>query len=375
MRIVADENISHASEAFSGFGSVQLFPGREITNETLRNADVLIVRSVTYVNKELLDNTPVKFVGTATIGWDHIDTAFLKGKNIRFTSAAGCNSDAVSEYVFASIFQIALKYGISLRDKKIGVIGHGNIGSRVARIATSAGLEVVLNDPPLSRATNEKKYLPLEAVYDCDIVTIHVPLDIESKDKTYHLFNSKNLGYLKNNCIVINTSRGPVIDNVALARGIKEKNFYTILDVWEDEPKLNLDLLRLTDIATPHIAGYSVEGKVNGTKIIYDELCRFVGFDPGWNYLPGQNGHNMLEIPAKGSYEEKINAVIREVYDIKRDDREFRKVLDIAYHEVPVYFDFLRKNYSLRKEFFNYLIINKQSHPELLNILNALRFR
>jgi erythronate-4-phosphate dehydrogenase len=222
MKIVADENISCAYEAFSPFGEVILLPGREITNKHLKDADALITRSVTIVNKELLEGTNIKFVGTATIGWDHIDIDYLSKNNVNFSSAAGCNSDAVTEYVFSAMFSIAAGKNISLRNKKLGVVGGGNIGSRVAEIAPSLGLEVILNDPPLKRKTGSDIYQPLDKIYDCDIITLHVPLNVSGEDKTVHLFNKKNLEMLKENSIFINTSRGSVVDNTSLHSAIIE---------------------------------------------------------------------------------------------------------------------------------------------------------
>jgi erythronate-4-phosphate dehydrogenase len=372
MKIIIDENIAFANEAFTNFGEVELHPGREITNEMLKDASVLITRSVTIVNETLLKETKVKFVGTATIGWDHIDTRYLNKNNIFFTSAAGCNSDAVAQYVTSSLFDIAAERKISLKDKKIGIVGVGNIGSRIEKITSSIGMEVKLNDPPLARLTKSDKYVPLGELYDCDIITLHVPLNSEGEDKTYHLFNEINLAKLKDNCILINTSRGPVIDNDILAQFIKEKNLITVLDVWEDEPMLNKELLSLTEIATPHVAGYSVEGKINGTVMIYEALCKFLGTDPGWKHIQPPPEEEVIETDSKKVPEEQINSVIKNTYDIKQDDAELRKALKMDSRYIPAYFDLLRKKYPLRKQFSNYKV--SAGNPEVKHILSALGF-
>ncbi len=374
MRIIADENIALANEAFSSFGEVELYPGRKISNKILQNADALIVRSITNVGEELLKDTPVKFVGTATIGWDHIDTAYLDSKEIRYATAAGCNSDAVAEYVTSALFDIAVKYKIALRNKKIGVIGAGNIGTRIARIAAGAGMEVLLNDPPLAEKTGSSKYLPLFELMNCDIITLHVPMNLSGIYKTFHLFNEKNLSLLKENTIFFNTSRGPVADNNALLDAIKKKNLVAILDVWENEPALNRELLSVTEIATPHIAGYSYEGKLNGTVMIYNELCRFAGYDPGWKIEPVEDNGQIIAAGKKGSDEEKINSVIKKVYDIREDDSELRNALSMDEKDIPAYFDTLRKNYRLRREFFNFKVTADKKDDRVIKALEGMRF-
>ena len=215
MKIICDENISFAEAAFTQFGKVELLQGRKINNAALHKADVLIVRSITRVDKSLLDNTNIKFVGTATIGTDHVDINYLNKKNIKFTDAAGCNSDAVAEYLFTALFRILVDKNISLKHKSIGVIGVGNIGSRVVKLARAAGLEIIMNDPPLQRKTSNKDYAPLEEALQADIVTFHVPLTLDGKDKTIHLLDQKKIKSMKDGIILINASRGTVMENTA----------------------------------------------------------------------------------------------------------------------------------------------------------------
>ena len=370
--IVADENIEFVKEAFSGFGTLTVLPGRKISKKDLLNADVLLVRSVTKVNESLLAGTKVKFVGTATIGSDHIDKNYLAANNIFFTDAAGCNSDAVKEYVFTALFQIAEEQKLTLKNKTMGIVGVGNIGSRVAQIANAMGMKVLKNDLPLKRKSNSNEYLELDELMQADIITIHVPLIKQGIDKTHHLFDEARLNKLKDGTILINSSRGSVIDNDALTKIISEKKLLVILDVWENEPTINRDLLNKVKIATPHIAGYSLEGKVNGTVILYKALCNYLKISSTWApQLPAVNDKFNI---SDNKVQQSLQKVFSSVYNIRKDDSSIRKINEIDSKERGSYFDSLRKNYSLRREFTNYKIGLGSNNKELEEILNVLRF-
>jgi erythronate-4-phosphate dehydrogenase len=375
MRIVVDENIAYAAEAFSQFGTVELKQGREITNDILFDADALIIRSITNVNENLLKNTKVKFVGTATIGNDHVDLEYLKANGVDFVSAQGCNADAVAEYVLTALTKIAKEKALSLDKLSLGVIGVGNIGSRVVRFTESLGMEVLKNDPPLQRITGRKDFIPIEEVLRADVLTLHVPLTFSGTDKTFHLLSNKNLNRLKENCILINTSRGAVIDNNALNNLIPKKSIVAVLDVWEDEPFINTDLLRKVYIGTPHIAGYSLEGKFNGTKMIADALSKFLGKESLWvlKLSPPNDPH--IYIDKYYSREDALHAIIKRIYDIEKDNTEMRKMIGHPPESAAIIFDELRKNYPLRREFFNYTVGMKEPTDELNAILTALRFK
>ena len=229
MKLIVDENISFGKEAFSEFGEITFAHGREINNNMLANADALITRSITKVNEELLSGTKVKFVGTATIGTDHIDLNYLQENDITFSSAAGCNSNAVKEYVLAAVSHI-FKHRIDIEDKSIGIIGVGNIGTKVAAISESLGLKVIRNDPPLQRLpagqtgeTGSDIYSKLEDALQCDIITCHVPLNLEGIDKTVHLINEETLRLIKPGTLLINSSRGAVVDNKALRERLEKQ--------------------------------------------------------------------------------------------------------------------------------------------------------
>ena len=374
MNLLIDENISYAAEAFTGFGSVSLLHGRKITNSALRNLDALIVRSITKVNEELLKDTPVKFVGTATIGTDHVDLDYLSNHGINFSDAKGCNADAVAEYIFTAIFRIAVEKGFSVKDKTIGVVGVGNIGSRIVRLAKALGINVLINDPPLQRKSGSAEFVPLKDIYSSDIITLHVPLNKEGIDKTVHLFNEDNLSLLKENSVFINASRGQVVDNQALLKLLDKKNLNVVLDVWENEPKINLELLKKIRFASPHIAGYSLEGKINGTVMIYNALCKFLNQKPGWKPVPPAVDNHLIEVTPENSLETSLNHIFTSIYDIKDDDDLMRKMFNMNKEEAGTYFDSLRKNYKLRREFINYTISLTNPDEELSKILKAFRF-
>jgi len=375
MNLVVDENIALADEAFGSFGKLLLINGRGITNTTLRDADILIVRSITDVTKKLLTNTAVRFVGTATIGTDHIDTEYLLKEGIEFSDAKGSNSNSVAEYVIAALMSIAVENNSSFKNKSIGVIGVGNVGGRVVEFGEAMGLEVIKNDPPKERANIGSGYSKLDDVLQADIVTFHVPLNLTGADKTFHLLNEDNLKRLKQGSIVINTSRGSVIDNDALLNIINEKQLKVVLDVWEGEPLINIELLEKVKIGTAHIAGYSLEGKVNGTKMVYDSLRKFTNSNTDWMPQLPEMKENEIELPSAGSDEEKLHFVFNKIYNIKNDDSLTRKLLNIKEIKRGMHFDKLRKEYPVRREFSYYTIIIKDDDSILNDFLRKLGFK
>ena len=281
LKIVLDENIPYGREAFETLGEVVLRPGRAISPEDVRDADMLMVRSITKVNAALLDGSKVRLVATATIGVDHLDEPYLRERGISFASAPGCNANSVGEYIAAALLVLAETRGFQLSYRKLGIIGHGNVGKRVEQKARALGMEVVLNDPPLARETGEKRYRPLEDIFDCPIITTHVPLVKSGPDATRHLLNERFFSRCKTGTIILNTSRGSVCDGNALRAALESgKIGAAALDVWEGEPNVDMQLLANCAIATPHIAGYSFDGKVSGTQQIYEAACAFLKIDP-----------------------------------------------------------------------------------------------
>ncbi len=378
-KIIADENIPCVREAFSHLGKVRLLSGRAITRESLLDANILLVRSITPVNAKLLQNTAIRFVATATIGTDHVDTAYLEQQGITFASAAGSNANSVAEYVAAALVHHAVKHGLSLEQLTLGVVGVGHIGSRVERMAATLGMRVLLNDPPLARQTRDPKYLPLNALMEADVITLHTPLTHAGEDATFHLFDAARLQAMKRGSVLINTCRGPVVDNAALKAALQSGYLAaTILDVWENEPNIEVELLRMVEIGTPHIAGYSLDGKLNGTYQIYLAACEFLGVAPQWRLETALPPVDQPLIPlslADRRIEEILQSAIQPAYDITADDRRLRACLEMPPEERGRYFDGLRRDYPVRREFHNYLVELSGEGLAFTPQLKALGFR
>ncbi|HXX63141.1 MAG TPA: 4-phosphoerythronate dehydrogenase, partial [Bacteroidota bacterium] len=236
-QIVVDRNIPLASSAFHAFGDVRLLETGAFSAETIGDADVLVIRSETKVGARLLEGTNVQFVGTATIGTDHIDTDYLSSKGIAFANAPGCNANSVKEYVLAALLVLAGRSGRPLRGRKLGVVGLGHIGSRVAEMGRALGMTVLANDPPIARLTPRSDLLPIDALMQSDIITLHVPLTRQGPDATDRLFDRRRIQALKRGAILINTSRGAVVESEALREALQSGHLgAAILDVWEGEP-------------------------------------------------------------------------------------------------------------------------------------------
>lgn len=375
IKIIADENLAYPNELFSQFGEVRLVNGRNISNSMLKDIDVLIVRSVTDVNESLLTRTNVKFVGTATIGTDHIDIDYLNKNGIAFASAAGCNSYAVTEYLVAALLFTAVKENFSVKDKIIGVVGIGNVGSKVVRFCEALGMKVLKNDPPLYSTGKLNDALPLNDLFEADIISLHVPLTFEGENKTFHLFDEDKLNRLKDNAILINTSRGSVVNNKSLKEIIEKKNLKVIWDVWENEPNIDEQLVDQILIGTPHIAGYTFEGKVNGTIMICEALVEFLKNGKFISLkLPGVNDHEK-EFNTSISTEFSLNKIVKSIYDIEKDHNEFLLINSLKSNERGKYFDKLRKVYPVRREFNNYSVRLSQSDSKTGQMLKNLRFK
>jgi erythronate-4-phosphate dehydrogenase len=372
MKIVADPNIPFVREAFTAFGEVTLEPGRSISAERIRDADVLLVRSVTPVHEGLLSGSRVRFVATATIGTDHVDEVYLRTRGIGFASAAGGNANSVAEYVVAALLELADRDKFRLREKTLGVIGVGNVGSRVVRYAEALGMRVLQNDPPRQRAESLPHFVSLDHVLsDADIITLHVPMTHEGEDATIHLFDKERLAAVElRKPILINTARGAVIDNKALLKAIDGgKIGATVLDVWENEPNISPELLDIVDLGTPHIAGYSFDGKVNGVRMIYEAACKFFGFQPTWTPTlpPPPVPRIELSVSSGDDDESVMHRVIKHVYDITADDAALRKDVQA--------FDKLRADYPMRREFLNTESVLRGASDALLTKCETLGFK
>ncbi|WP_033075950.1 4-phosphoerythronate dehydrogenase [Thalassotalea sp. ND16A] len=348
MKIYFDENIPYAQEFFADFGELIAFSGRDLSAEQVQDADVLLVRSITKVNQQLLQlNDKIQFVGTATIGLDHIDQDYLAARNINFTNAPGCNAVSVAEYVLSAMLVMAQRLQFDLRGKTVGILGAGNTGSRLAEKLRALGVEYLLCDPLLEAQGDNRQFSSLAQISQCDIISLHVPLTKTGAYPTLHLFEQHRLASLNEQQILINACRGEVIDNQALlALKQQAKGPHLILDVWEKEPNILTELIPLCAISTAHIAGYSLEGKARGTEMLYQALSKRLASAINkslTDFLP----HAVFEQNESASNEQLdvITQRVFDVYDVQRDDKIFRSQLESKT------FDYLRKNYPVRREF------------------------
>jgi erythronate-4-phosphate dehydrogenase len=375
MKIIADKLIYKVEEAFAGLGEVTAVESARINRELVSDADILLVRSVTQVNAALLEGTPVKFVASASIGVDHVDTFFLRENCIGFAHAPGSSADSVAEYAVAALLEICAKSGRGgPGELKLGIIGAGNVGSRVCRFAAALGMECILNDPPKKALTGNEVYRPLDEVLErADIISLHVPLIDSGPDTTYHMVGVEFVSRMKQGAALINTSRGRVID---------EKSFKTVcsrlgiivLDVFEKEPAISVETLRLADITTPHIAGYSLDGKLRGTDMIYKSAAAFFFKDAAWDSSrPGLQGQKRaIDLTASKN---PIYDGVKSAYSIMADDEQFRKIYSVAKEEQVKFFEDLRANYHKRLEFPHYTMLLGEHQRKEADILQELRFQ
>jgi len=371
MNILYDENIPFGKDAFSTLGDVQSCAGREITANMLKNIDLFFVRSVTKVKPKLLEGTNIKFVAPATSGSDHIDKTYLAEKNIFFRDAIGSNANSVAEYVTTAILTLADKYNFSLAGKSIGIIGVGHVGSLVAKKAEALGLKCLLNDPPRKRNEADFPNVSLEEVLKADIVTFHVPLTFDGLDPTFHLLNEKNISLLNPNCILLQTSRGPVAETSALKNLKINKKATLVLDVWENEPNIDYELFSLAEIATPHPAGYSWTSKVEATNIVYKAACEFLGREPLWNppTLPENYEPPVISINKNTNFLE----IMKKVCDIDGDNNRMQEACSCPKEILGKNFDMLRKTYPIRLEAQQFEI--KNAPKEMLPALEKFGFQ
>ncbi|MEN6627208.1 MAG: 4-phosphoerythronate dehydrogenase [Candidatus Sumerlaeia bacterium] len=378
MRIVVDENIPYAREIFSQLGDVTTVAGRSLTAAAVADADALIVRSITRVGEALLAGGKVRFVATSTIGTDHVDTAYLERQGIGFASAPGSNAESVAQYIAAALAYAAGKRGTPLSRCSIGIVGVGNCGKRVERIARALGMNVLLNDPPLMRVTgDDARYRPLRELLDCNFLTLHVPLTKAGKDPTWRLIEEKTLDRLLPEAIVINASRGFVVEEQALIeRVLDERLSGAILDAWENEPAINIEHMRRTMISTPHIAGYSFDGKVAGAVMVAEAACRHFGIEfkkPGLPMPPPAVPR--IELNTKGREADSILAeLIMTAYPILRDSADLRAAMAHAETGIGPAFDQRRKLYPLRREFAATTVKLHGADEELLERVKTIGF-
>jgi erythronate-4-phosphate dehydrogenase len=391
LNILVDENVPFAHETFGRLGAVRVRPGRQITAADVADVDVLVVRSVTRVDENLLRGSRVRFVGTATIGCDHVDRSYLAGRNIPFASAPGSNANSVAEYVTAALLQSAHSRGVPLQGSTIAIIGVGNVGSRVAVKAEALGMRCLLNDPPRQRETGDPVFVPLrDAIAGADYVTLHVPLERQGPDATVGMADACFFDALPSGVVFLNTSRGAVVEEPPLAAALDGGRVaHAILDVWQREPAIDPEMVRRAFIGTPHIAGYSYDGKVAATLMLYAALCDRLGVPEAAQVdlagaLPAADVPIVTLTGRSESDEDLLRAAVSAVYDIEADDRALREAIagpnaaagfGSAASERAARFDLLRKRYRRRREFPHTTLVIPRGRDALMAKAARLGFR
>jgi erythronate-4-phosphate dehydrogenase len=374
MIIAVDEAVPYWQPAFAPLGEIRLFSGRALRRTDLCQVDALIVRAVTRVDSNLLDGIPVRFVGTTSIGMDHLDLEYLKRRGICTTNAAGSNANSVAEYIIAALLVLAEHKGWDLSGKSIGIIGVGHVGSRVEKKAAALGMQVRLCDPPLRESTGDPRYGFIDSVIDADILSLQVPLTTRGPYPTHHMIDHRILQRLTPQQFLVNSSRGAVVSGQDLKQALGERWIGgAVLDVWEGEPKIDYALLDLVDLGTPHIAGFSLDGKVCGTAMVREELCRFLGLQQVWNHGKVFPPPQRLRLQTGKRAQDAIRSVVLQAYDIRRDDTILRASKEISGDAAAQGFDRLRTGYPLRPEFSHY-IVELAEHAWLAPTLEALGF-
>ncbi len=373
MKIVCDNKIPFLKGALEPYADVVYLPGKETTPDVVRDADALITRTRTKCDESLLKGSSVRMIATATIGFDHIDTEWCDKNGISWTNAPGCNSWSVQQYIASLLVTMAREFGFDCKDKTLGVIGVGNVGSKVARIASVLGFKVLLNDPPRARKEGTDGFVSFdEIICKSDIITCHVPLQCTGQDATYHLFDAARLASMRKEQILINSSRGEVVDNKALKAALQDGKLKAAsLDVWENEPDIDTELLGMLFTGTPHIAGYSLDGKANGTWMSVQAVARALDLPcKDWKVreipLPGQPVEFRLDASGK-SRQEVLTEAILYTYNILDDDRRLR--------EDTASFEMQRADYPVRREFPAFTISLANATPGQTEALTEIGFK
>lgn len=377
MIVVVDSKNPFLADALSSFAEVRQLSTSAITSASLRDADAVVVRSETKVGPALLDGTSIQFVGTATIGTDHVDLDYLARHGCGFAAAPGSNANSVAEYVAAALLETAARLQYSLNGRTLGVVGVGNVGSRVVRVARALGMHVLQNDPPLARATGNPVYVPLDALMEADVLTLHVPLTRTGDDPTFHLFDGKRLARMKRGSILMNTSRGPVVESQALSSALASGHLGgSTLDVWEGEPDVAPGLISQVMIATPHIAGYSFDGKVNAARMMFEAIAQHFRVNTEWP-VPKEMPPPLtvrFALPAHGESQEVIRAAVARCYSISEDDERFRSLVSMPDELRRAEFRRQRSAYPTRREFHATRIAGLAGRTRIGECLSALGF-
>ncbi len=375
MIIAVDEAIPYGREAFSELGEIRLIPARDLKPESIRDADALIVRTVTRVDASLLEGSSVRFVASASAGIDHIDQSYLSERGVHFEYAAGCNAEAVSEYIVTALFVVASRRKWNLKEKSLAIVGVGNVGSRVEKKARALGMVVRLCDPPLRDVTGEGKYEAFEDILGADIVTFHVPLIREGLYPTWHMLNQRTLDRLQPGQFLINSARGAVFDNSELKAALKEERVEgAVLDVWEGEPAIDYALLDRADIGTPHIAGIALDGKIRATEMVHQQACNFFGLRSLWRADSLYPGHRIVRPEGGVDDQSAVLSVLLQAYNIMNDDAGLRDLRTQPAGQAAIRFEQLRIQCALRPEFRHFIVELKDKQMHMVDTLSALGF-
>ena len=372
MKIIVDNKIPYIVGAFEPFAEVVYLSGDLITARVVKDADALVTRTRTVCNKDILQGSSVKFIATATIGFDHIDTRFCEAAGIEWVNAPGCNAESVNQYILSALLSWSNNQSVELKDKTIGIVGVGQTGSRVAKSCEILGMNILLNDPPRERAEGPEQFVSLAEIQQhADVITFHVPLNRQGIDKTFHMLNREFLQNLQRTPLIINTCRGEVFNTEAVI-GAREANHVSglVMDCWENEPEINLHQLKLADYGTPHIAGYSRDGKANGTRRSVRAISRFFGLGVDNWRPPGVEppGNPIIELDGTGQTEQSLlTEAVLSTYQIENDDKALRENTQL--------FEKLRGDYPVRREFDSHAIGASNVSSQILEKLAMLGFK
>lgn len=371
IKIVADNKIPFLAGVLESVVKVEYLPGAQISREHLLDTDALIVRTRTLCDARLLEGTSVKFIASATIGHDHIDQDYCREKGIAWTNAPGCNAGSVVQYVSSALAHIFSQINLPFGEIILGVVGAGNVGSRLVKVADTLGLKTLVNDPPRERTEGSEGFCSLEEMLEkADIISLHVPLNMSGPDKTFHMVNMDFLKKMKPGAWLINSSRGEVAETKALISALQSGKLEgAIIDVWENEPDIDRELLNLVTIATPHIAGYSADGKANGTSMSVQAISRFfkLGLDHWEPLRIPLAAKPLLNLSAKAKTREEIFCEISmQAYAIYGDDKALRNA--------PKTFEKLRGDYPIRREPHALKVAGNNLQKELQDFIRSLGY-
>jgi len=336
MKLLIDDAIYAHHEIFSSFGEIIALASGDINKQTVKDCDVLIVRSRTKVNEELLKGSRIKFVGSTVVGLDHIDEDYLKQNNIVFSSAQGCNANSVAEYVISALVNLAVDYNFNLAEKTLGIIGVGNVGRRLDFMAKQLSMTTLLNDPPRQNRESGCDFVDLSEALSADIVSFHTPLTYVGAHPSHNLLAQHNFALIGEDTIIINAARGGIIDEAIWQKTQTKAN---IIDCWENEPNINTALQKSAYWATPHIAGHSVDAKFMGSYMIYQALCKFTNTDANDTIT------NLVQPPQVAIKQHALQTTLNTIYPFIKDDLAIKDISN---------FDDYRRHYPERYEWHHF---------------------